>query len=281
MSFQRTYDISCVMDDLERSGLKNAIEAVNMACTPTMNAWPYVESREIAQDYNRVIDASDTMKSTIFNHMKLEGHSGSSICHTIHNLIKVATNYASWKREHEERNSLLEGELRMIQQFRQNTLVPYYRSMSGGGCIRAGAGPVVDEFLAIHEALVYNWMPEVHRTYDEVTKLLGTTIDEQFQSLNDILDSAFYSWRLSNYRDALKMRLEQEKKMDESHGDSVNRQIPILNAAIESRNPTALQAALNPGWSSVRLFQLKEYQDAQELLDKLSSSGVQVAENRS
>ena len=281
MSFQRTYDTSCVMDDLEQSGLKNAIEAVNMACTSTVNAWLYVESMEIAQDYNRVIDSSDTMKSTIFNHMKLEGHSGSSIRHAIHNLIKVATNYASWKREHEERNSLLEGEVRMIQQFRQNTLVPHYRSMSGGGCIRTAAGPVVDEFLAIHDALVYNWMPEVHRTYDEVTNLLGTTIHEKFQSLNDILDSVFYSTRLSNYRDALKMRLEQEKRMDESHAEWLNQHVPILNAAIESRNRVALEAALNPGWGSVRLFQLKEYQDAQELLDKLSSSGVQVAENRS
>jgi len=268
-----------VIDDLERSGLQNAIEAVNMACTPTVNAWPYVESREITQDYNRVIDSSDTMKSTIFNHMKLEGHSGSSICHAIHNLISVATNYASWKREHEERNSLVEGDIRKVEQFRQNTLVPHYRSMSGGGCIRTGA--VVDEFLTIHDTLVYNWLPEVRRTYDEVTNLLGITIHEKFESLNEILDSVFYSWRLSNYRNALKLRLEQEKRMEGFHNTMITNQIPILRAAIESRNPVALEAALHPGWGSMQFCELKEYQQAQELLAKLSSSGVQVAENSS
>jgi hypothetical protein len=281
MSFQRTYDVSCVMDDLSRTALQNAIEAVNMACTPTVNAWLYVESKEIAQDYNKLIDPTDTMRSTIFNHMKLEGHSGCSITYTINALVYLSTNYASWKKDHEEKNSLIEGEIQMIQQFRQNTLVPYYRSMSGGGCIRTGTGPVVDEFMAIYDTLAYNWIPEISRAYHEVTNLLGITIDEKLQSLNDILDSVFYSLRLSNYRDSLKMRLEQEKRMDDSHGEWINQHIPILNDAIQSRNPVALEAALNPGWGSMRLFQLKEYQDAQELLDKLSSSGVHVAENRS
>ena len=281
MSFQRTYDISCVMDDLELSGLKNAIDAVNMACTPTVNAWSYVESREIAQDYNRLIELSDTMKTTIFNHMELEGHSGASISHTIHSLINVATNYASWKREHEERNSLVEGEIRMIQQFRQNTLVPYYRSMSGGGCIRAGAGPVVSEFLEMHDRLSYTWIEEIRRIYEEVTNLLGIALNEKVEVLDDILTNVYSSKRLANYRDSLKMRQDGEKRMEELHNRMIADQIPILKLAIESRNSIALKAALSPSWGSMRFVELKEYKEAQALLSELSSSGVQVDANSS
>ena len=284
MSFQRAYDISCVTDTLDRDALSNAIEAVNMACTPTVNAWLYVESREIAQDYSRVIDPSDTMKNTIFNHMKLMGHSGGSITSTLHSLISIATEYPSWRRQVEEKNSFVEGEMRMVEQFRQNTLVPHYRSMSGGGSIRASAGPVVSEFLEMHDRLTYTWIPEVTRTYEEVLNLLGTTLDERVKVLDDILTDIYSSRRLANYRDALKQRQAGEKRMDDMHNAIITEQIPILKAAIESRNPAALKAALYPGWGSMRFSELKEYKEGQALLDALdgvSSSGVQVDANSS
>jgi hypothetical protein len=272
MNFQRTYDVSFVADDLFRRGLVNAIEAINLACIPTMNAWLYVESMEIAQDYNRVIDPSDTMKNTIFNHMKLFGHSGASITTTINALISLASDYHSWKRMQQEANSLLEGDLRIIEQFRQNTLVPYYRSMSGGGSTRAGAGPIVGEFLEIYDRITCNWISEIRRTYDEVVNLLGYSLDERVKLLDDIITNVYSSQRLAKYRDSLKATQANEKRMDDMHNKIIIEQIPILRAAIESRNPIALKAALNPGWSSMRICELNEYKEAQALLDKLSSS---------
>jgi hypothetical protein len=272
MNFQRAYDVSFVADDLFRRGLINAIEAINMACTPIVNAWLYVESREIAQDYNRVIDPSDTMKNIIFNHMKIFSHSGASITTTINALISLASDYNGWKRMQEEANSLIEGDLRIIEQFRQNTLVPYYRSMSGGGSTRARAGPIVSEFLEMYDRITYNWIPEVRRTYDEVVNLLGYTLDERLTLLDDILTNIYSSKRLAKYRDSLKTTQANEKRMDDMHNKIITEQIPILRAAIESRNPVALKAALNPGWSSMRICELNEYKEAQALLDELSSS---------
>ena len=272
MSFQRAYDVSFVADDLSREALTNAIEAVNMACTPTVNAWLYVESREIALDYNRVIDPSDTMKNTIFDYMKLVGHSGGSITYTIQSLISIATDYSSWKRTEQEKNSILEGEIQMVEQFRQNTLIPHYRSMSGGGSIRTSAGPLVSEFLEMYDRLTYKWIPEIHRIHNEVVDLLGTTLDEKIGALDDILTNVYSSRYLSSFRDILKARHVNEKGMDNSHTTLIREQIPILRGAIESRNPVALRAALNPGWSSMRFCELNEYKEAQALLDELSSS---------
>jgi hypothetical protein len=281
MDFKRVYDVSFLADDLSREALINAIEAVNMACTSTLNAWLYVESGEIARDYNRVIDPNDSMKSTIFNHMAQVRHSGTSISYAVQSLICLVTDYESWKRKQQEKNSLIEGEIMMVDQFRQNTLVPYYRSMSGGGSIRVGAGPVVNEFLEIYDRLTYTYTAEIRRIYDEVLNLLGTTSDERIAVLDDILANVYNSTRLSTYRDALKMRKAHEKRMDDLHSKMIDEQIPILRAAIESRNLVALKAALHPVWGSMRLMELKEYRDAQVLLDELSSSGVHVDENSS
>jgi hypothetical protein len=272
MSFQRAYDVSFVADDLSRGGLVNAIEAVNMACTLTVNAWLYVESGEIAKDYTRVIDPNDIMKNTIFNHMKQGNHSGGSITYTIQSLISIATDYSSWKRNEQERNSMVEGEIQMVEQFRQNNLVPHYRSMSGGGSIRASAGPLVSEFLEIYDRLTYKLIPEIRRIHTEVVDLLGTTLNEKVEILDDILRNTYSSRHLASYRDSLKARQVNEKILDDSHNTLIIEQIPILIAAVESRNPVALRAALNPGWGSMCFCQLKEYKEAQALLDELSSS---------
>ena len=281
MSFQRAYDVSFVADDLSRACLINAIEAVNMACTPIVNAWLYVESREIADDYTRVIDPSDTMKNTIFNHMKQGNHSGGSITYTIHSLISIAADYSSWKRNEQEKNSMVEGEIQMVEHFRQNILVPHYRSMSGGGSIGATAGPLVSEFLEMYDRLTYKWIPEIRRIHTEVVDLLGTTLNEKIEILDDILANIYSSRHLASYRDSLKAKQANEKRLDASHNTLINEQIPILIAAVESRNPVALRAALNPGWGSMRFCELKEYKQAQALLDELSSSGVHVDENNS
>ena len=281
MNFQRTYDTSCLRDKLHKEGVQNAINAVNLACTSTVNAWAYIESREILNDYNKTFNASEHMKNIIFDHMHTFGHSGYSISMAINTLVLMATHYADWRKMCEEENSLIEGEEQQLNYFRQNILVPYYSSMSGGGSRNSGVGPIVSEFLELRDRLQYNWLPEVSNTFMEVKTLLGTTIEEQVQVLDEILKCSYNLKRLANYRDSLKMIIEHEKRENMYHDDLINAQIPILNAAIESRNPVALEAALHPGWGSCRFMVLKEYQAAQELLNELSSSGVHVAENSS
>jgi len=270
MDYKRTYDISCVYDPLLRNGLENAIEAINLACTSETNAWSYVESKEIFQDYNRTIDSSDTMKNTIFEHMKLAGHSGSSIVYTLNHLVSLTTDYPRWRRENEEENSKIENEKYILNSFRQNRLIPHYRSMSGGGSIRTAAGPLVSEFLEIRERLYYSWLPEVSTTFKEVTDLLGITPQEKLDVLDDILNNVYSSTQLITYRNSIYNSLETEKRMDTLHTRMLQEQITILKAAIESRNPTALKAALNPGWGSMRFIELKEYKYAQGLLEELT-----------
>jgi hypothetical protein len=271
MNFHRAYDISCVADSLRKKGLENAIEAVNLACTADADAWLYVESKKIYDDYNKDFAPHETMKNTIFNHMKLHGHSGGSISLTIHDLVNMATEYSTWKRAHEEQNSICEGEKRVVDEFKRNTLVPYYVSMSGGGS-RMTAGPIVSEFLELYDRIKYQYNPELTSLFEEVTDLLGTTFQEKLDVLNKILDNTYSSPRLSNYRDAIKLRVDYQNKMNEIQDNLITQQLPILRAAIESRNPVALKAALNPGWGSMRFFEQKEYKEADALLGKLQDT---------
>lgn len=268
MNFHRTYDISCISDELQRKGLENAIEAVNFACTPNTDAWLYVESRQILEDYQREFSPSDTMKYTLFNHMKLYGHSGGSVSITVNDLVSMTTDYSTWKRRYDEQNSIVEGEKALLDHFKKNTLIPYYRSMSGGGS-RLTAGPIVSEFLELHDRLEYTYTSAAMDMVKEVTALLGNTIKEKVDVLDEIMANIYSSARLSTYRNTMKQRLEYENRMDEFQNKQINEQIPILQAAIDSRNPLALKAALNPGWGSMRLFEQKEYKEAFALLNQL------------
>ena len=245
MNFHRSYDISCVSDELRRRGLENAIEAINLACNADTDAWLYVESKKIHEDYTRDYGPHETMKNTIFNHMKLHGHSGGSIGVTIYDLVNMATEYSTWKRAHEEQNSIYEGEKVIIDEFKRNTLVPYYRSMSGGGS-RSSAGPIVSEFLEIYDRLQHRCLPEV--------------------------TSIYTSPRLSTFREFIRQRLNYETKMDDYQNTLIKEQLPILRAAIESRNPVALKSALNPGWGSMTLYEQKEYKEADALLAQLEDT---------
>ena len=279
MSFQRSYDISCVYDNLELKFLQNAIDAINLACTSSIDAWKYVESKEILLDYNRTFDHTDKMKYTIFTHMEIVGHSGSSISSTIHILVSLVTDYEGWRRRVEERRAIIDEDNRRLETWRHHVLVPYYQSMSGGGS-RLTVGPILADFLRLKNDLGNRYLPTVIKTENELKNLLGNNDNDRLSILQDIIDTTSQSEELISYKNNLLSIIEREVQMENSHHNMINSQIPILRAAIESRNPIALDAALNPGWASLRLFETNEYREAQALLHLLTY-GVHVDENSS
>jgi hypothetical protein len=183
----------------------------------------------------------------------------------------MVTGYSAWKRAHEEENSICEGEKARVDQFKKNTLIPYYRSMSGGGS-RATAGPIVSEFLELYDTLEHKYMSGVTEVFYEVTGLLGISLQDKVDVLDTILGKTYSSPRLSSYRDAIKQKLQYENNMNEHHNDLIDTQRLILQIAIESRNPVALRAALNPGWGSTKFFEQKEYREASTLLNQLEGT---------
>jgi hypothetical protein len=203
--------------------------------------------------------------------MKLYGHSGGSISLTIHDLVSMTIEYSTWKRAHEEQNSICEGERKRIDEFKKNTLIPYYRSMSGGGT-RLTAGPIVSEFLELYDRLEHKYLTGITDMFHEVTDLLGITLQDKVDVLDKILTDIYSSARLSAYRDALKQRLGYENRMNDYYTTLIKEQCIILQAAIESRNPVALKAALQPGWGSMQFFEQKEYKDASALLVQLEAT---------
>jgi hypothetical protein len=277
MAFQRSYDISCVYDNLELTFLQNAIDAINLACTPVTDAWKYVESKEILLDYNRTFDVTDTMKYTIFNHMEKVGHSGSSISSIINTLVSLVSDYQGWRRRVEERRAIVDEDNRRLETWRQAILVPYYQSMSGGGS-RLSVGPILADFLRLKNDLTNRYLSAIVKTENELKNLLGNNDNDRLSILQDIIDTTSQSDELIAYKNNLAKAIEREVQAETYNIKLVNSQIPILRAAIDSRNPTALHAALHPGWGSLRLLETNEYKEAQALLSVLSS-GVQVDEN--
>lgn len=267
MEFHRSYDISCLTNELARSCLQNAIDAVNLACSPEKNAWDYIESREILSDYTRAYYTTDSMKAVLYAHMGRVGHTPDSLEHTINTLVSVVTDYSNWRRECEEENSKLEGDIRTLDRWRQDNLIPYHRSMSGGGN-RASVGPILDAFLSLKDTLDWQHSPSALSIEEELNNLLGSTDEGRLEILTEILQN-YNTLNIAKYKDRLQRKIDYETKNGSYHTILVNEQIPILRGAIESRNPGALRAALNPGWSSVRLEQLKEYKEARQLLDSL------------
>ena len=58
--------------------------------------------------------------------------------------------------------------------------------------------------------------------------------------------------------------------MKNNHDKMVKNALDQLSAAIESRNPIALKAALNPGWGSMAFQNSELYRIGSKLLSELS-----------
>jgi len=266
MQFHRTYDLSCLTDETEQRNLRNAIEAVNLSCTQHENAWDYVASYQFLEDISTLLDRSNNTMRSILRHMEFAKHTAYTFTWTIHTLVAITHDYNSWRSTKQHDVSSKENEIFLVNSWRQNMLIPYYSSVSGGGS-RASIGPLLDEFLALRETLK---MPKLADSLREELEIhLGYSLKERLETMEEVI-KVNSSPRLVAYRNELLRREKNKMSEEEYHSKLISEQSNILKAAIESRNPIALRAALSPGWDSPRLQVSYEYQEAQRLLEELT-----------
>lgn len=266
--FHRSYDLSCVQDTLERTGIQNAINGVNLACSEMVDAWLYVERGTLLEDSHRTLGDYDTIPKTIFAAMSSDNHSGNSFSLTLSTLHTIAQDYEGWRLARQQLNSIREGSTNFWNSWRNIKLTPYYRSMSAGGtCV--SIGPILEDFLSLKASRNEPYSEDRQKIETELMNHIGQDLESQINILEEIVsleNSPYCSEMLS----LLKKRLVQRKKMERNDEILVEDAMMQLSAAIDARSPLALKAALNPGWYSVK-FQCSDlYKRAAVLLEALS-----------
>jgi hypothetical protein len=265
--FHRSYDLSCVSDIHERTCIQNAINGVNNACSDTVDAWLYVAQGLLFGDMNRALGDYDYIPKTVFGAMNIDNHSGASFQITIQVLQAIAQDYDGWRIATEQENSRREDATNFWSIWKNMKLLPYYRTMAGGGS-RASIGPILENFLSIKASRNDN-SDEVSKIEQEVMAHLGQDLEQQVDILTQIV-SLEPSMYCSSLLVSLKKRLAQKVSMEQHNEILVKDAITQLSAAIESRNPVALKASLNPGWYSVKFHSSELYKNASDLLSQLS-----------
>jgi hypothetical protein len=266
--FHRSYDLSCLTDPLERSNIQNAVNGVNAACSDMVDAWRYVEQGLLFGDINRTLGDHDHIPKAIFAAMALDNHSGNSFSLTVSALQAIAQDYEGWRIMREEDNSRREGSTNFWNSWRHARLSPYYMSMSGGGS-RVSIGPILENFLTLKASRNDGYSMELITLENELIGHLGQDLQGQVNILSQIvsLENSPFCGRLL---DTLKKRLSQTMRMEQHNDNLVDDATRQLTLAIESRNPIALKAALNPGWYSVKFHSTELYKKGSDLLSELS-----------
>jgi hypothetical protein len=265
--FHRPYNLSCVSDIHERTCIQNAVNGVNTACSEMVDAWLYVEQGSLLQDINRSLGEHDHIPKTIFAAMASDNHSGNSFTFTLSTLQVIAQDYHGWFSAREQENSRREGSINFWNSWRSMKLTPYYRSMTGGGSA-VSIGPLLENFLSLKSSRNEH-SDELFKIETEIMNHLGQDYQTQVDILTQIV-SLEYSPFCSQLLIQLKKRLEDRLSMEKHDGALVKDALVYLSSAIESRNPTALRAALNPGWYSVQFQNSEQYRKATSLLSELS-----------
>lgn len=266
--FHRSYDISCISDVHERTLIQNAIHGVNTACSDMVDAWMYVEGGSLLEDSHRTLGDYDYIPKTIFAAMNSDNHSGNTFSLTLATLQTIAQDYESWRLAREQENSRREGSANFWNSWRNIRLVPYYLSMSAGGS-RVNIGPILENFLSLKSSRNEQYSEECSKIETELINHLGQGTQSQIDILTEIVsleDSPYCSNLLSSMKKGLEHRVAMEKR-DQALVEDAFRQ---LSSAVESRNPIALKAALNPGWYSAQFQNSELYRKATSLLDELS-----------
>lgn len=266
--FHRSYDISCIPDIHERTLVQNAINGVNIACSETVDAWIYVERGPLLEDSRRTLDHHDHIPKTIFATMSSDNHSGSSFGFTLNTLQTISQDYEGWRIAREQDNSLKEGSSNFWNSWRNMRLVPYYSSMSGGGTI-VSIGPILENFLNLKSSRNEQFSQECSKIESELMNHLGQDDSSKIYILEQIValePSPYCSELLAN----LKKRYSHQQSLQKRDNALVEEAMSHLHSAVESRNPVALRAALNPGWYSVKFQNTEDYIMAERLLSELT-----------
>lgn len=265
--FHRSYNLSCISDIHEKTYIENVIRGVNSACSDTVDAWLYVEQGRLVEDIHRSLGEYDYIPKAIFAAMASDNHSGHSFSFTICNLQEIAQNYESWSLIREQENSKREGSTNFWNSWRSIRLIPYYRSMTGGGSI-VSIGPILENFLSIKSSR-NEQSDECFKIENELMNHLGQDLQSQVDILTQIVsleDTPHCSQLLVQLKKRLEHRLFVEKRDDTLVKDALIQ----LSSAIESRNPNALRAALNPGWYSVQFQNTELYRRGSSLLTEVT-----------
>ena len=265
--FHRSYDISCIKDGGERLAVENAINGANAACSSSVDAWQYIQLGYLTNDLRRTLGSHDDIPNTIFNVMSQDNHSGLSMGHVVNTLQQIAQDYEGWRLLREHDNSRQEGSTNFWNTWRTMRLIPYYSSMSGGGS-RASIGPILENFLYIKSARNEGPSEERDKLEFELMNHLGSDLESKIYVLNEII-SMEPSPYCENLLQSFKKIHGQQKAIEQSNDLRVKESLQILSDAIDSKNPTALRAALNPGWYSVNFHTSDLYKKGSEFLAKL------------
>jgi len=265
--FHRNYDLSSILDNSERIYVQTSIDGVNEACTTMVDAWMYVEQGRLIQDLQRELGDHDLIPKTVFNNMRKDMHSGSSMAFTIRALTEIAQDYQGWRISREEANSRREEATRFWAQWRTDTLVPFNLGLCGGAPVTT-IGPTLENFLFLRENRSDRYTSDCQNLYLEILNYLGTCDEQRVEVLTDIFTThgGNYTMDLLN---TLKNSLGHKAIIKENIKQCIltaNRQ---LEAAIESGNPTALTAALNPGFYYAEFHNSELYARGQTILNGL------------
>jgi hypothetical protein len=207
--FHRSYDISCISDIHERTLIQNAICGVNAACSDMVDAWLYVGGGSLLEDSHRSLGDHDTIPKTIFAAMDSDNHSGNTFSLTLTTLQTIAQDYEGWRLAREQENSRREGSANFWNSWRNIRLVPYYRSMSGGGS-RVNIGPILENFLSLKSSRNEQYSEECSNIETELINHLGQGAETQIDVLTEIVsleDSPHCSKLLTSMKKAFDHRV--------------------------------------------------------------------------
>jgi hypothetical protein len=265
--FHRSYNLSCISDIHERTYIQNAINGVNAACSDMVDAWLYVQQGSLLEDSRRSLGQHDHIPMTVFSAMASDNHSGHSFAFTLSNLQAIAIDYEGWVLLREQGNSRSEGSTNFWNSWRAMRLTPYYRTMCGGGSV-VSIGPLLENFLSLKSSR-NEVSDETLKIETELMNHLGQDLQTQVDILTQIV-SLEESPHCSQLLTQLKKRLDHRVSMEKYNESLVKDALIQLSSAIESRNPIALSAALNPGWYSVQFQNSDLYRRAISLLSDLT-----------
>lgn len=267
MPFMRSFDLSCITNPIEADMVQHAIDGVNAACTEMVDAWLYVAQGHLIRDNHRQLGTNDQIPKRVFKEMEQDRHSGTTAQHTIQVLSAIAEDYEAWKVMRQQLNTVKENDESFWNNWRVNVLIPFVKNMSGGGNLDS-MGPILEEYF--QAKYNYTGYSEIsNQIRDEIMGYLGSSDDARIQILERITSSG-------NYPNTNRFYMNMRKKIEHEHNEKkyVDAQIDtafnILKAAVESRNPVAINAALSPGWYSMKFNMSPEFQNAQQLLKELT-----------